>query len=239
MTYKFLEGVQFLGQVVGLNDVTPTVLLADGSSLRDENSHYSLDLVLVNHLGERKLTRVRVGPDIAAFFHISGRPIGTAFFRDAERPPIGVARPTCPRCRNALTFVHGDQSWVCPQGHPEGWIPAIGDRSATAQLARELTGTFTVNGMECSLGKSVLEYEDVVKLAYPGVVWTNMPKDLLISYRNADQPDGFLVYGALLRVKHGTVINVDDLPLDSTCPDCGEPQFECPSGVTCKNGHGY
>ena len=23
------------------------------------------------------------------------------------------------------------------------------------------------------------------------------------------------------------------------CPDCGQPQYECPSGVTCDNGHGY
>jgi hypothetical protein len=23
------------------------------------------------------------------------------------------------------------------------------------------------------------------------------------------------------------------------CPDCQEPQYECPSGVVCKNGHGY
>jgi hypothetical protein len=27
--------------------------------------------------------------------------------------------------------------------------------------------------------------------------------------------------------------------LDSKCPDCGESQFQCPSGKTCKNGHGY
>lgn len=23
------------------------------------------------------------------------------------------------------------------------------------------------------------------------------------------------------------------------CPACGQPQFKCPSGITCKNGHGY
>jgi len=23
------------------------------------------------------------------------------------------------------------------------------------------------------------------------------------------------------------------------CPECGETQFRCPSGLTCKNGHGF
>lgn len=23
------------------------------------------------------------------------------------------------------------------------------------------------------------------------------------------------------------------------CPECGEPQYKCPSGTVCKNGHGY
>jgi hypothetical protein len=26
---------------------------------------------------------------------------------------------------------------------------------------------------------------------------------------------------------------------ETTCPECGEPQFECPGGLVCKNGHGF
>lgn len=28
-------------------------------------------------------------------------------------------------------------------------------------------------------------------------------------------------------------------PAKTECPECGEPQFVCPSGLTCKNGHGF
>jgi hypothetical protein len=28
-------------------------------------------------------------------------------------------------------------------------------------------------------------------------------------------------------------------PLPTKCPDCGEPQFLCPAGTSCPNGHGY
>lgn len=28
-------------------------------------------------------------------------------------------------------------------------------------------------------------------------------------------------------------------PTGSLCPECGEPQSQCPSGLICPNGHGY
>lgn len=42
--------------------------------------------------------------------------------------------------------------------------------------------------------------------------------------------------------KAGRMLRDSDGPtetLDSKCPDCGEQQFKCPSGVSCKNGHGF
>lgn len=41
---------------------------------------------------------------------------------------------------------------------------------------------------------------------------------------------------------HEAVLNVGQAGCGKVvrfCPDCGEPQFPCPSGIVCKNGHGY
>ncbi len=51
--------------------------------------------------------------------------------------------------------------------------------------------------------------------------------------------DAFIFYDDIIEILSGMKAALIESESTRKCPDCGEPQFECPSGTTCSNGHGY
>lgn len=87
------------------------------------------------------------------------------------------------------------------------------------------------------------DLDPTTRIALQSMLGSDPMRELLNLRRvlcGADDPIALFRPGAITKTDAAqTALSRTEITASTTCPDCGKPQYPCPSGVTCENGHGY
>lgn len=114
---------------------------------------------------------------------------------------------------------------------PVNILEEMGDLEWYAACVHRFIGTTTTKARDVNIAK--------LDKRYPGRVWS---QDAAVNRDTAAERQ--VLEEGVLSSAHGRVLMQpvsEDAPppaVEPVCSVCGEPQFETPHGVTCRNGHG-
>jgi hypothetical protein len=155
-------------------------------------------------------------------------PVEVEGFMDLESPVSGVssehvdkpmpAMPAVPRWGEDI--VHQAMVLACDRFGGFGDQDRIFNAAGFCQAFWQLAGMVGVAGLDGKVVRAILSGRPDCEILSGGAHFK------------------IVVPSKALRGSLGSMPDHGDEGL-GVCPDCQEPQFRCPSGVVCKNGHGY